>query len=413
MKQESPLDAIFDKFLSGPRLFQRKDRLSIDYVPNYLPHRDKQIRKIGLILATALKGGVPSNILCYGQTGTGKTAVAKYVLDELQRKSQDTNKQGLAYSYINCRTVNTHYRILARLCNDLNLSVKKVPFTGLPTDEVFQKFHDGLDRKGQLTIVILDEIDFLARNRENDVLYDLTRVGSQLKHSNLRLIGISNDLTFKEMLDARVLSSLSEEEIVFTPYTATELKDILSDRADQAFQPNVVRPGVINLCSALAAREHGDARRAIDLLRVAGEIAERNGNNTVVEDHVREAVQQIDADTIHHAIKSMPIHMKFVLYAIYLLEKNNQRKVNTGDVFLIYQEICKATNTESLTQRRISDLLSELDIEGLINTRIISRGRYGRTKIISLNVGIQNIQQLLESDELISHVAQMASSFLR
>ena len=92
MKQESPLDAIFDKFLSGPRLFQRKDRLSIDYVPNYLPHRDKQIRKIGLILATALKGGVPSNILCYGQTGTGKTAVAKYVLDELQRKSQDTSR---------------------------------------------------------------------------------------------------------------------------------------------------------------------------------------------------------------------------------------------------------------------------------------------------------------------------------
>jgi cell division control protein 6 len=213
------------------------------------------------------------------------------------------------------------------------------------------------------------------------------------------------------MLDARVLSSLSEEEIVFSPYTATELKDILTDRASQAFQPNVIRPGVINLCSALAAREHGDARRAIDLPRVAGEIAERNGNNIVIEDHVREAVQQIDTDTIQHAVKSMPIHMKFILYAIYLLEKKGQHKVNTGDVFLIYQKLCKAANTESLTQRRVSDLLSELDIEGLINTRIISRGRYGRTKLISLNIGIKNIKKLLESDERINHVGQMASTF--
>lgn len=409
MNEERPLDAIFDKFLSGPRLFQRKDHLSIDYVPNYLPHRNKQIQKIGLILATALKGGVPSNILCYGLTGTGKTAVAKYVLEELRRKSMETNTKHLAYSYINCRTVNTHYRILARLCNDLHLSAKKVPFTGLPTDEVFQKFYDGLDKKGQLTIVILDEIDFLARNRENDVLYDLTRVGTQLTNSNLRLIGISNDLRFKEMLDARVLSSLSEEEIVFSPYTATELQDILSKRAEQAFQPNAIREGVINLCAAFAAREHGDARRAIDLLRVAGEIAERKGNNQVIEDHVRLAVQQIDTDTIQHVIKTMPIHMKLVLYAIYLLEQKGHQKVNTGDAFLVYQKICKLANMESLTQRRVSDLLSELDIEGLINTRIISRGRYGRTKMMSLNVSKRNIHQLLESDDRIKHIAQVAS----
>ncbi|MHA1713563.1 MAG: ORC1-type DNA replication protein [Candidatus Ranarchaeia archaeon] len=412
MKEERPLDAIFDKFLSGPRLFRRKDRLSIDYVPDHLPHRDNQIKKIGLILATALKGGVPSNILCYGQTGTGKTAVAKYVLEELRKKSSLTNNEPLSYSYINCRTVNTHYRILARLCNDLDLTEKKVPFTGLPTDEVFQKFYDGLDRKKRLTIVILDEIDFLARNRENDVLYDLTRIGSQLKRSNLRLIGISNDLLFKEMLDARVLSSLSEEEIVFPPYTATELQDILWDRAKQAFMPGVIQNGVINLCSALAAREHGDARRAIDLLRVAGELAERNGSTVVTEDHVRDAVRQIDTDTIHDVIETMPVHMKLVLYSIYLLESKGNKKANTGDVFTIYKRICKNTNIEALTQRRVSDLLSELDIEGLINARIISKGRYGRTKLISLNTGIKNIRQLLENDELIGHIAKAVPSLL-
>jgi cell division control protein 6 len=295
------------------------------------------------------------------------------------------------------------------LCTALGI---RVPFTGLPTDEVFQKFYTGLDNKNQLMIVILDEIDCLARNRENDVLYDLTRIGSQLKNSNLRIIGISNDLNFKQLLDARVLSSLSEEEISFPPYTATEIQDILTERAELAFEPNVIETGVIPYCSAIGARENGDARRAIDLFRVSGEIAERKGEHRVTETHVKEANQQIDRDTVNDAIVTMPIHMKLVLYAIYLQDKFGTEKASTGDIFSVYQNICKETHNEILTQRRVSDLINELDMQGLITARIISKGRYGRTKIISLNVGISNIKNILEKDRLFQLISEKYKSLL-
>ncbi|RLG96398.1 cell division control protein Cdc6, partial [Candidatus Bathyarchaeota archaeon] len=246
---------------------------------------------------------------------------------------------------------------------------------------------------------VLDEIDVLVKERGDSLLYELTRINEDLSGSRVSIIGISNDLSFKEYLDPRVLSTLSEEEIVFKPYNASELRDILLDRASMAFQEGVLTEGALSLCAALAAAEHGDARRALDLLRVAGELAEREGSKQIVEDHVRKAKRRIEHDRMIEALKSLPLHSKFVLLSVYLLSKTGSNKSITGDIYNVYCEVCERVGMAPLTQRRVSGLINELDVIGLLNSRVVSLGRYGRTKKITLSVPKSLVRRVFAEDE--------------
>jgi cell division control protein 6 len=221
------LDELFERFAVQSRIFRDRDRLLPDYVPTELPHRDNQVLQLAKILAPALAGSRPSNVFIYGLTGTGKTAVTKYVLRRLSEKAQEK----VIFSYVNCRQNDTSYRVLAELARTLGT---RIPFTGLATSEVYKRFVTALDRRSRIMVVVLDEIDHLVKKTGDDVLYFLTRINEQLSSSRLSLIGITNDLKFTEFLDARVKSSLGEEELVFPPYTARELEDILRQRAGRS-----------------------------------------------------------------------------------------------------------------------------------------------------------------------------------
>ena len=257
------LDGIFDKFLSSPTIFIDRNVLRHDYVPRTLPHRDEHIRKLGGILAPALNSSKTSNIFLYGKTGTGKTAVTKLVLSCLEQKAQELGGP-LRSAYVNCRLAGTNYRVLAELCRAVGA---EVPFTGVAVGELLDRFREALSNGNSPLLVVLDEIDALVRRQEDDILlYELTRINETLRRTWVSLIGVSNDLHFKEFLDPRVLSSLSEEEVVFRPYLADELYDILSDRVKAAFRPGTMHNATLRLCAALAAGEHGDARRALCLL---------------------------------------------------------------------------------------------------------------------------------------------------
>ena len=143
--------------------------------------------------------------------------------------------------------------------------------------------------------------------------------------------------------------------------------------------------GVISKCAAFAAREHGDARRALDLLRVAGELAERESSKTITILHIDAANQKIERDKMLDIIEREPKQFQLVLSAIMALDdKKGEITIFTGDVYNVYQEICEKTRNEVLTQRRISDILAEFDMLGIINARIISKGRQGRTREIKL-----------------------------
>ncbi|AGB29952.1 orc1/cdc6 family replication initiation protein [Natrinema pellirubrum DSM 15624] len=283
-------------------------------------------------------------------------------------------------------------------------SFEEVPMTGWPTDRVYSVFFDAVDYDERVVVIMLDEIDKLVEKSGDDTLYNLSRMNSELENSRVSIIGISNDLKFTDFLDPRVKSSLGEEEIVFPPYDANQLRDILEHRSEVAFKGGALSGDVIPLCAAFAAQEHGDARRALDLLRTAGELAERSQSETIVEEHVRQAQDKIELDRVVEVVRTLPTQSKLVLFAIILLEKNGVHSINTGEVFNIYKRLCEEIDADVLTQRRVTDLISELDMLGIVNAVVVSKGRYGRTKEISLSVPLEETEAVLLSDSRLSDI---------
>jgi ORC complex protein Cdc6/Orc1 len=508
-------EGLFDDLLSGEPIFEKKEVLRPSYTPGELPHRDDQINQMATVLVSALRGDTPSNILIYGKTGTGKTASAKYVSNELESTSQKYDVP-CEVEYINCEVTDTQYRVLAQLANkfieknqaliesriealetvrdelagetdstdgpadtpsdtsttdstdhieltdaidsaeadgshvttgdetvvsipdaesngedapegtlpianDAYDSVEAVeerieslradaeemetvPMTGWPTDRVYNSFFDAVDYNERVAVIMLDEIDKLVEKSGDDTLYNLSRMNNELANSRISIMGISNDLKFTDFLDPRVKSSLGEEEIVFPPYDATQLGDILQHRADTAFKPDSLTDDVIPLCSAFAAQEHGDARRALDLLRTAGELAERGQADDVEEEHVRKAQDKIELDRVVEVVRTLPTQSKIVLYSIILLEQNGVENINTGEVFNIYKNLCEEIDADVLTQRRVTDLISELDMLGIVNAVVVSKGRYGRTKEMSLSVPLEETEAVLLSDSRLGDI---------
>ncbi len=402
MKDTNILDEAFEKFVGNSKIFKDREVLRHDYLPDNLPHREEQIKRLGETIAPVLKGARSSNIFIYGKTGTGKTAVTKYVLTYLETKAKEFNEL-VKFCYINCRLTGTEYRVFASLCQSIGVSV---PFTGLSIGEVFDRFRTGLDSSKTLFIIVLDEIDALIKTRGDILLYELTRINEMLHSSKVSLIGISNDLRLKEFLDPRVLSSLSEEEIVFTPYDAGELRNILSERVQIAFCDGALSDGALSLCAALAAAEHGDARRALDLLRVAGEVAERESSDVVVEEHVREAEKHIERNRVVEALRGLTLHSKLVVLSIFHLNRANVHRAITGEIYEVYNELCGELGVTPLTQRRVSTLVNELDAIGLLNAQVISMGRYGRTKKIRLEVTRTLIREVLSNDNRLGRLVK-------
>ena len=395
--KETIVDEIFERFLGASRIFRNRDVLRHDYLPDHLPHREEQISRLAVILSPVLKGSRGSNAFIYGKTGTGKTAVSRFVLKKLVQKCDEVGRP-IHACYVNCRIAGTAYRVLASLCESIGVYV---PFTGLATGEVFHRFRKGVFASKRPVVVVLDEIDALVKAHGDDVLYELTRINEGVVGGGVVIVGISNDLRFKEYLDPKVLSSLSEEEVVFRPYTANELYDILTERASAAFLDGVVSDAAIRLCAALAASEHGDARRALDLLRVAGEIAEREEANRVTEDHVRRAQEKIEYERVVEVLKTLPFHAKLVVCSVYLLE-GLEKPAATGDVYEVYKRVCSEVGVDPLTQRRISGIINELDAVGVLNARVVSMGRYGRTKHIGLGIPKLYIRRVFLGDEVLS-----------
>src|SRR2546430_1614190 len=163
--------------------------------------------------------------------------------------------------------------------------------------------------------------------------------------------------------------------MVFPPYNADELYDILAERSRLAFENGTAADGVLHLIAALAAQEHGDARRALDLLRVSAELAERQGEEHITEEHVQRAKNKIELDTVIEAVKSLPTQSKLILLGILLNEEIGNTKLTTGEVYTTYRDLSRKTGVTPLTQRRVTDLISELDMLGLVHARVRSFGR--------------------------------------
>jgi cell division control protein 6 len=391
---------LFDRILQANKLFTNRDLLRSTYIPETLPHREKEITELASILSPAMNLEAPSNVLLFGKPGVGKTAVVKLVGGELQKRGKALDKPTHVI-YINCQLTDSLYKILTSIGQQLINDSVSIPSSGLPVDVILARIVSGIDTQKQVIIVVLDEIDKI---KDDAALYTLTRINEQLSRARVSLIGISNNLRFTDFLDARVKSSLGQETLVFNPYDAEQLQDILRARCQQALAPHILSDDVIPLCSALAAQEHGDARRALDLLRVSVELAERKHERLVGGKHVRLAQSKIEKDRLSEVIHSLPAQQRLLLHAIRILKKHNehmgkQSAMITGELYNQYVELSKIVKYTPLSQRRVADFISELDTLGVVTAREISKGRHGRTREIQMLISSTELAHILRDDE--------------
>ena len=406
-KQSSGKSNVFDVLMHEERIFKNREALASTYIPPEFPHRDAEINDVANILKPALYGARPSNILIYGQTGTGKTAVAKFICKQIVSKAVTEGKK-IHTAYINCKQTNTPYGILTNIGRTYSRDwEERIPNAGWRIDKVYSALKERADEDGGIAIVVMDEIDTLVSKNGDEILYHLTGLNSDLDNSKMSLIGISNDTKFTSWLDPRVKSRLGEESLTFAPYNALQIEDILSQRAKMAFHENVVDPLVLSYCSSKVAQEHGDARKALDLLRISAEIAERDGMDFVTVKYVNKAQNVMEQDLVRNLVSTLPIQHKATLASIILNRGANDKvQQTTGEVYNTYNLICKRFKMDSLTQRRIGHIISELDMQGLINAKVVSLGRQGRTKFIGMAIEKSQIDCILTEVPFLSDIVE-------
>lgn len=397
------MTSIFDKYVERTNvLIKNKDILLTTYIPEQLPHRDKNISDLAKIIFPALNKDKPSNILVIGKTGTGKTAVLNYIGKEL--KKADPEEEKCCFIYVNCEVVDSPYNILYKISN-VAIPNHIFPFTGWSIEKLFNEMMMELDKQNKVFIITMDEID-----RTNDeIFYYLTTINELMNKSKVSVIGITNNTKFTEFLNPKIRSRLGEEKIVFNPYTSNQLIDIMKERAVLAFNEGVLEEAVIPYCAAISAQDSGDARKALDLLRISAEVAERNGDTMITEAHVKSARDKMEMDAVKEIIYNLTNQSKIVLYSVIKNEFDNNEDITTGDVYTEYKIICSKIGSSFVSQRRVSDLISELDMLGIIHAQVKSSGRGGRTRKISLNIS-EEIVEILINDELFSSMGNYRSS---
>jgi len=357
-----------DLFIREDPIFVDKELLEINHLPEEgrIVGRDEEISQLANAVNPGIFGQSPSNVLIYGKTGTGKSLCAKYVSRRLVQTA-DEEAVNAAHAYVDCAQDGTETQAVQTIASNVNTDETDIyiPDKGISTATYYKRLWKILDAEYDVVLIILDEIDKLE---DDDILMQLSRAGEagKLESCKIGVIGVSNKIKYKDRMDERVKSSLCEREFVFPPYNASQLNDIMVARSD-AFRDGVLEDGVISRAAALAAREHGDARKAIDILRYAGEIAQSTEAETVREEFVTQARERAETDRFRELIRGSTPHSRYALQALTMLSINaqedetvpNNQGYRTTRIYDLYEQICRQEGSDPLSLRRVRDLLKE------------------------------------------------------
>ena len=382
-----------------------RNLLSPHYTPSELPYREPQIKLISQVLGQTLHNKKADNLFIYGKTGTGKTSATKNVMKQLLEFSSAKNLS-VEGVYVNCRNHNSKYRAMIKIVKDLYPGGN---FMGFSAAFIYEKLVS-YARSGKQLIIVLDEIDKVKDL--DDLVYALTRSNDEVDKGGISVIGISNNLMFKDRLDPRTKSSLCEQEMVFPPYNAQELKEILKRRAKNAFKEGVVEDSALSIAAAFAAQESGDARTAVMLLLRAGEVADRKGTEKITDDDVKKAKSKVEEEIILNMVSTLPEQQQLVLYAISVLsiDRKGFKKITgqfeqgvlfSGEIYDEYARLTKRVGKEVVSARWYREYISELEMYGLILSTNSGKGFKGQTRLIKLGFDAKKIRQLLEKELMI------------
>mgnify|MGYP006280045107 FL=1 len=357
-------------------IFERREALLEDWTPNTLVGRDAELNQYHAALQPVIEKEPPSNIFLYGKSGVGKTAATRFLLSRLEDSAESVDDLSLTTVALNCDRLNTSYQAAVALVNTLRDSGQHISNTGYPEASVYEFLFEEIDKIGGTILIVLDEVDHL---KDDTLLYQLPRARSNGDITNARLgvIGISNDLSYRQNLSSKVRSSLCEKEVSFTTYDADELVEVLKQRESVAFKDGVVDEAVPQLCAAYGAKDSGDARQALDLLLESGDVARERGHSSITESHVNEARERLQTEQVVEGIRNYAHHGKLALWALVMAEKEKDEPVRTREIYQPYQIVCEKEGTEPVSNRAIREYLSELETLGIISSTEVNRGLGG------------------------------------
>lgn len=354
-------------------VFADRSRLSPRFVPSELPHRQKQVEQIAHAFANAASDPdrFPLTILqAIGVAGIGKTTTvtksAKAVEEGFAK-----NRLSLKIAYVNLKLQGGNkfaiYRfLLERLAPDL-------PSQGLSAEEMLRYLLRYLRDNKQYALIIMDEIDYLVKtSKDTGIIYDLTRLNEfePDRPCNVKgVVFIARSTDFYSRLDPAELSTLGRVPIEFPQYSLDQVSDILSSRAQQAFNPKAIGSDVIDQVSKIttSAEVNGDVRYALDLLLYAGNLAESQGANRVTLEHVRKVHgwthPSVTTEEIEQLSKN---HVISLIAVVRALKSRKKQYVELKDVRLNAAELAEQLGVKKID---VEDYLDDLKARRLIEVR--------------------------------------------
>ncbi|MFC7129041.1 orc1/cdc6 family replication initiation protein [Haloferax chudinovii] len=401
------------RFERKQNVFTNKDALGESYKPERIEERDDEISEYMDALQPVVDGWEPNNVFLYGNTGVGKTAVTEFLLEMLLEDVSQYDDVDLSVISINCKTLNSSYQVAVELVNELRPPGAEISSTGYPQQTVFKKLFQELDDVGGTVLIVLDEVDSIGDRDE--LLYELPRARSngKLEDAKVGLIGISNDFKFHDQLDPRVQDTLCERELHFPPYQAPELQNILESRATVAIAEDACEEGVLNLCAALAARDSGSARQALDLLRLAGEHAENKDDERITLDHVDIARQKLEQERVVEGMRELTENGHFALLAVVSKAAHDETPCRMRDLYQEYLRLCNSAGIDPLAQRSVHNHLSDLRMLGILSAeenRTGSRGNYYSYALdVPFSSAMEALSDVLALDSVLDEIRKTAT----
>ncbi|MFX0013073.1 MAG: Cdc6/Cdc18 family protein [Promethearchaeota archaeon] len=400
-------------FSDSKTVFRAEKVFASNYIPNHLWHREEEMKSLVNYFRSIITEPASSSrkVVLYGPVGTGKTVVSRAFGADLTKYLKAEHKPGepsFRFFHVNCRKTKTPHLILTSVLRQL---VPGFPLRGFSFDELLRMFSLLLYEQNLVTLLVLDEIDYLISDERSDFLYALSRIEegdakiredhfsnfpNNNDESRFNLLCCTRDKHFRHHLDSSTASSLGRNFINFPPYTRNHLFDIINSRAELGLRKECYDDELLDIIAGLA-EEYGDARFAIELLWRAAKLADRNKSEQITTEHVRKAVISV-LPIEKSVVEDLNTHQKLLLLSIAKLLSINRTSVTTPEVKNSYLSICEEAGARPRRQTQIWAYLKDLERLGLIQLQVENRHKNGKSRGRITTIQVRDIP----TEEIIS-----------